>query len=165
MELLVATAISTGVALGAVSFYLFSLNSFASTSNYTDLNAKSRYASDIISRDIRNSNCVGFASTNQLMLNLQNDPNPVTYDYDAAAGTLQRTQGASTQTLLRGITSLSWTLYELPTNGASYGNFPPAVLAVDTKFISFQWTCSRLLSGAQSNSASLQTAMVELRNR
>lgn len=165
MELLVAVTISTVVALGIVSFYLFSINSFASTSNYTDLNARSRYASDIISRDIRNSNCVGYETTNVLMLNLQNDPNPVTYAYDATAGTLQRGQNTSTRTLLRGIISLSWNLYQLPTNGAGYGSFPPAGLAVDAKFISFQWTCSRPLSGGQSNSASLQTAMVELRNR
>jgi Tfp pilus assembly protein PilW len=164
MELLVAAAIATAVALGAVSFYIFSIKSFAATSNYTVLNGWSRNASDMISRDVRNANGVASATTNQLTLNLESDPNPVTYTYDPAGQTLSRVQGSSSQILLQNLTSLTWSLYQTPTN-TLYGSFPPAADPAVAKFVSFQWNCARPVSGAQSNSATLQTALIELRNR
>jgi len=165
MELLVALTITAFVLLAVMSFYLFSVNSFASTSTYTVFNSRSRNASDIISRDIRNSSSVSAATTNQLVLNLQAEPDQVTYTYDSAARTLTRVQGSSSKTLLQQITYLNWTLYEWPSNGASYGVFQPAAVPGNAKFISLQWDCAARLSGSRSNSASLQTAMIELRNR
>src|SRR3954469_22862306 len=112
LEVMVATAIGSFVLLAAVSFYIFSLTSFASTSNYVDINSKATFASDIISRDIRNSSSVASAVSNQLTLNLQNDSNPVTYTYDSVAATLSRSQSGSARILLSGINSLSWSLYQ-----------------------------------------------------
>jgi Tfp pilus assembly protein PilW len=165
MELLVAVSVSAFVLLAVMSFYLFSINSFASTSAYTIFNSRSRYASDIISRDIRNSSSVASATTNQLVLNLQADPDQVTYTYDSAKRTLTRVQGSSTKTLLQQVTYLTWALYQSSTNGSTYGVFTPASVPGSAKFISLQWDCSSRLSGSRSNSASLQTAMIELRNR
>ena len=165
IELLVALAVSTFVLLAVMSFYLFSINSFAFTSAYTVFNSRSRYASDIISRDIRNSSSVSSATTNQLVLNLQADPDQVTYTYDSAKRTLTRVQGSSSTTILKDVTFLTWSLYQSPTNGSSYGVFTPASGPGSAKFVSLQWDCATRLSGSRSNSASLQTAMIELRNR
>jgi len=165
IELVVASTVTAFVILAVMSFYLFSINSFASTSTYTVFNSRARNASDVFSRDIRNASSVSSATSNQLVLNLQADPDPVTYAYDSAAGTLTRVQGASSRTLLRQLTYLNWSLYQSPTNGSSYGSFQPTTVAGSAKFISLQWDCASRLSGSRSNSSSLQTAMIELRNR
>src|SRR5258705_6281361 len=68
MELLVGVAISALVLTAAGSFFLFSLRSFASMANYTDLNSKDRLATDLITRDIRNALSVVSSTTNPIVL-------------------------------------------------------------------------------------------------
>jgi len=88
-----------GVAIGCLllatlaTLYVFSMKSFASMANYSDLNQKSRYASDLISRDIRSCNSVVSATPNQLVLNEPDDvTGNTTYIYDPNADTLSRTK-------------------------------------------------------------------------
>src|SRR5438046_8095202 len=64
-ELLVSVALGTLLLLGGSSFYLFSISSFASMTNYSELNSQSRAASDFISRDIRSAIFVAGYTTNQ----------------------------------------------------------------------------------------------------
>ena len=52
-ELIVSVALLTLLLLGGSSFYIFSLRSFASMTNYSELNSQGRMASDMISRDVR----------------------------------------------------------------------------------------------------------------
>src|SRR6266581_3255489 len=98
-EMMVAVAVGSLVLLGAMSVYIFSITSFASMANYADLNQKSRYASDMITRDIR-CGTVSSATTTQLIMN---EPDgTTTYSYDATAGTLTREKNGETKILLSG---------------------------------------------------------------
>lgn len=158
-----------GVAIGCLllatlaTLYVFSMRSFASMANYSDLNEKSRYASDLISRDIRSCGSVDSSTTaSKLVLN---EPDYLTtYTYDAGSGTLNRSKNGETKLLLTGVDSLSFALYERPFVGAAYEQFPVATIA-SAKLIGFQWSCSRHLVASQNNSESLEAAIVEMRNQ
>src|SRR5256885_17163976 len=86
-EMLISVLLGTVLLLGAMTFYGFSLSSFASMTNYADLNNQSRNASDLISRDIRSATSVASATTNQLVLHTADGTN-ITYTYNLPEGTL-----------------------------------------------------------------------------
>src|SRR6266478_1559801 len=92
VEMMVAVAVGCLLLAALATLYVFSMRSFAAMANYSDLNNKSRYASDIISRDIRSCMKVGSATTTtQLILNEPDDVGtPTTYNYDDVLGTLSR---------------------------------------------------------------------------
>ena len=142
--------------------YLFSLKSFTAMSHYSELNARSRHASDIITRDIRGATAVTSATSEQLVLRLGS--NSLTYNYDEAAGTLTRSYLDEDEVLLEGVNTLSFSLYQRPSSGAAYEQLPVGT-ASSAKLIGFQWECSRRAYGARTNSQSLEAAIVKLRNK
>ena len=162
VELMVGIALGTLLLLGVTSMYLFSLKSFTSMANYSELNSRSRYASDIITRDIRGARGVASATSEQLVLRFGGSD--VTYNYDEDAGTLTRTYLGRDKVLLEGLKSLSFSLYQRPSSGAAYEKFSAAT-ASDAKLVGFQWECSRRVYGTQKNSQSLEAALVKLRNK
>jgi prepilin-type N-terminal cleavage/methylation domain-containing protein len=163
-EMIVSVALLTLLLLGGTSFYVFTLSSFASMTNYTELNNQSRNASDLISRDIRAALSVASATSNQLVLSAFDGTN-VTYNFNSAASTLTRTKGGDSRTLLKGISSFAFSLYQRPSSpAAAYEQFPAAT-AASAKFVAFQWSCSRRVSGPQNDSEAIEMALVELRNQ
>src|SRR4051812_33479858 len=164
LEVMVALGIGCLVLGAGVSVYLFSMRSFAAMANYSDLNEKSRNASDTISRDIRSCILVASPTTNQLVLTAPDYSN-TTYTYDVGTGLLMRSQHGATRVLLSGVNSLSFRLYQRPASSLSpYEEFP-AGTPDNAKLIAFQWSCSRRLAGSQDNSESLEAAIVEMRNQ
>ena len=163
IELLVSTAVGTVLLASLMSFHLFSLASFASMSNYSELNNQSRNASDMISQDIRSSTSVASASTTQLVLSGLDGTN-TTYVYDTGAGTLTRTRGSDGRTFLKGVNSLTFSLYQRPATNGAYNTFPTATAAT-AKLVALQWTCSRTLTGSRLNTESIYTGLINLRNQ
>jgi prepilin-type N-terminal cleavage/methylation domain-containing protein len=175
VEMMVAVAIGCLLLAALATIYVFSMRSFGAMANYSDLNQKSRYASDIVSRDIRCALNVVSASATTLVLS---EPDPttgtttVTYTYDDVGGTLTKIVNGQTNVLLSGVGSFSFALYQRPFVGVTpydvNGNeqFPTAATADAAKLVAFQWSCSRTLGGSlHNNSESLEAAMVELRNK
>jgi prepilin-type N-terminal cleavage/methylation domain-containing protein len=163
IEMLVTAGLGTIVLLGAMTFYIFSLSSFSSLTNFADMNNQSRNASDIISRDIRCAPTVANATSTQLQLRAPDGTN-VVYTYDPAMGTLTRTKGNDTQVILKQAQSFAFTLYQRPTNSTTaYEQFPVSSPA-NAKIVAFQWLCNRKVATAKTNSESMQTAMIALRN-
>jgi type IV pilus assembly protein PilW len=167
VEMMVAVAVGCLLLAALATLYVFSMRSFAAMANYSDLNNKSRYASDIISRDIRSCMSVGSTTTTtRLILNEPDDVGtPTTYNYDDVAGTLSRIKNGATNVLLSGVDSLTFALYERPSLTATYEQFPTAFTPDKAKLVAFQWSCSRRLVGSLNNSENLEAAMVELRNK
>jgi Tfp pilus assembly protein PilW len=163
-ELIVSVALLTLLLLGGSSFYIFSLTSFASMTNYAELNSQGRMASDMISRDVRAALSVASATSNQLVLTAFDGTN-VTYNFDSSAGTLTRSKAGDSRTLLKGITTFTFSLYQRPTNSAAVYEQFPAATAAKAKLVGFQWNCSRKVSGPQNDSETTQMAIVELRNQ
>jgi prepilin-type N-terminal cleavage/methylation domain-containing protein len=166
VEMLVASGIGAVLLLFASSFYLFSLRSFTSLANYTDLSMKSRYASDLISRDLRSALSVQNVTSNQLVLNLVGGVTTVTYTYDPVSGRLTRDDGRQSQVLLTQIAPGSFNIafYGPPTNNV-YESFPVSA-ANRAKLVGFKWACNRpVLTGSLTNSQTLEMALVNLRNQ
>jgi prepilin-type N-terminal cleavage/methylation domain-containing protein len=168
VEMMVAVAVGCLLLAALATLYVFSMRSFAAMANYSDLNNKSRYASDIISRDIRSALNVVSATTSQLVLNEPDDTTGnTTYNYDDVAGTLSRTKNGETKVLLSGVVpnSLIFTLYQRPFVGAAYDDIKTAATPADAKLVAFQWSCTRRVVGSLNNSEDLEAARVELRNK
>ena len=162
VEMMVGIALASLLLLGVGSMYLFSLKSFTSMSNYTELNSRNRYASDRLTRDIRSATAVTSATSQQLVLRFGGAN--LTYNYDEDAGTLTRSFLGRDKVLLEGVNSLSFSLYQRPTTGAAYEQFPVAT-ATNAKLVGFQWECSRRVYGTQKDSQSLEAAIVKIRNK
>jgi prepilin-type N-terminal cleavage/methylation domain-containing protein len=165
-EMMVSTAIGLILLTFAATFYLFSMRSFTSLANYSDLNIKSRYASDLLSRDLRSAKSVASLTANQLVLN-EADGTTVTNTYDPVKGTLTRADATRKQVLLTQITSSSFaffSFYGRPTNTV-YESFPTTA-PNGAKLVGCQWSCTRpVMAGSPPNSESLQMALVNLRNQ
>ncbi len=165
-EMLVSTFIGVILLLFAASFYLFSMRSFTALANYSDLNIKSRYASDLITRDLRAARSVASLSTNQLVLNQVGGATNVTYTYDPARGTLTRADGSRVEVLLTQITSNSFAFafYGRPTNSV-YESFPTNA-PNGAKLVGCHWSCTRpVMAGSPGNSETVEMALVNLRNQ
>jgi prepilin-type N-terminal cleavage/methylation domain-containing protein len=169
VEMMVGVAIGCLLLAALATLYVFSMRSFAAMANYSDLNQKSRYASDIVSRDIRSATNVVNATGTQLVLNETDETTGNTtyiyYIYDDVLGTLSRIKNGQTNVLLTGVDSLSFKPLQRPFGTPVYEQFPDAIPPSNAKLVSFQWSCSRRLVGSQNNSESLEAAMVELRNK
>jgi len=162
VELLVGVALGMLVLIAVGSFYLFSLTSFATMANYSELNSKNRMASDTISRDIRSASSVASVTANQLVLHFAKTDIAYTYDPDLA--TLTRLQFGQPRTLLKGVDYLIFSLYQRPANASAYENFPTATPAT-AKLVAFEWSCSQRVYRSVKTSHSLQAGIVELRNQ
>jgi prepilin-type N-terminal cleavage/methylation domain-containing protein len=165
VEMMVAVAVGCLLLAALATLYVFSMRSFASMANYSDLNQKSRYASDIVSRDIRSAWNVISSTGTQLVLNEPDDTTGnTTYVWDDVSGTLRRTKNGETKVLLTGVDSCSFTPLQRPLVNAGYEQFLPAIPASNAKLVQFQWSCSRRLVGSVNNTEGLEAAMVEIRN-
>ncbi len=106
--------------------------------------------------DVRTAVCVARASANEIVLN-QRDGVPVIYNFDATARTLTRTKGIETTTVLGGVDSIAFSLFERP---AVYNQLRPAT-SLNAGVVGLKWTmlCSTDAVGIpQSAIASIQLA-------
>src|SRR5215470_14500482 len=113
VEMMVAVAVGCLLLAALATIYVFSLRSFAAMANYSDLNQKSRYASDIVSRDIRCADKVVSATptpaaATQVELEPADATGNIIYKYEDVAGTLTKIKNAQTNVLLSGVSSLSF---------------------------------------------------------
>jgi hypothetical protein len=162
-ELLVTLAVTGVVLAGLASFFIFSNRSFAAIANYAELSGQSRNAGDVLSRDIRCAIAVASFTSNQIVLRAA-DGIKITYTYDPVGRTLARAKGTTKRTLLKGVDSLDFSLYQRPATNAAYGKFAAATTG-NTKLVAFRWICSRTIMGTKMDTESIQTAMIDLRNR
>jgi type II secretory pathway component PulJ len=162
VEVIVGVALGMLVLVAVGSIYLFSLTSFASMANYTELNAKNRMASDTISRDIRSASSVASVTPYQLALHFAKTD--VTYTYDPDLATLTRLQFGQERTLLKNVDYLGFSLYQRPLTNSAYEQFPTATPAT-AKMVAFEWSCSQTVYRSVKTSFAHQAAIVELRNQ
>ena len=160
---MVAAAIGSLFAAMMVSLYFFSMRSFAAMATYADFGRQSRYTSDILSKDIRSALYVVSAAPNQIVLSAPDGTN-VSYTYSPSLRTVTRVKGGNGRTLLKNVAWIAFAMYQRPATNAAYNVFPTST-AADAKMVGFQWSCSQLLEGPESNTEDIQTAIVSMRNR
>src|SRR5258708_18039169 len=162
-EMIVAIGITSLLMVGLVAFFMFAGQSFAAMFNYADLDGANRIAMDTLTTDLGECNKLTACSTT--ILTLQDyDGVALIYTYDATAKTLVRTKGASTSTLLKGCTSLTFTICQRNPVGGSYDVYPAAT-PLTAKVVNISWICSRSIFGNNINTESVQTARIVIRRQ
>ena len=176
VEVMVGLALGSMVLAMAGSLYLFGSRSFAAMSNYVDLDAKSRSALDLMSRDIRQATQVtGFqnsGTTKWLTVTNALAGTGITYTWNDTARTLVcHKTGQPDQVYLTECDRWDFEVYKRsPQKSGSYAFFPattaPGVYDLSLcKLINMTWKCSRTILGNKVNTESVQTAQVVLRNK
>ncbi len=178
---LTETVVAVGVGMmvmAAVAFMtLYGSRTSVSVANYTDLESKSRYALDVISREIRQSQAVLSFQTNlpvkSVTLTNADQAATITLTYDSGARTvtLQKT-GQSDAVVLKECDRWDFGLYQrtplfTATNVVFYyaTNSSGATDTSLCKLISLSWKCSRFVAGQNLTTESVQAAQVVLRNK
>ena len=177
VEVMMATGLGSLV-LAAVGFLsLFGARSSLAMANYTDLEFKSRYALDVISREIRQAKAVVSFQTNlpvkSLTLTNSDQAARITLSWDSndRTVTLQKT-GQSDLTALTGCDRLDFNLYQrTPLVTATNIIFYPATNSTGVldpsfcKLVNLSWKCSRAILSQKINTESVQAAQIVLRNK
>jgi len=168
IELLVA--LSVGLILMAVVAMLsaYALRSFAAMGNYADLESKSRFAMDRISRDLRQA--TGVVSYSQSgpdkWIRLTNELEGVrfTYTWYADERVLECDRdGQPVRQYLTGCDEWNFTLYQRTPLPGVTNQFYPTTDAATCKMIEMHWKCSRTFLGQKWNTESAQSVRVALR--
>ena len=176
IEVMVCVALSSILLAAAGSLWLFSSRSFVAMGNYTDMDAKSRSALDLMSRDLRQATQVtafqNSGTTKSLTVTNAVQGTGATYTWKASPRTLvcQKT-GQPDQVYLTECDRWDFQFFQrTPQQGGSYAFYPAtnAAGAYDLgicKLINMTWKCSRTILGSKVNTESVQTAQVVLRNK
>ena len=171
-----AAAVGSIIVAFVASLWSYSSRSFLTMGNYTDLDAKSRRALDLMSRDLRAATDVtAFQKSSTLKsITISNATagTQVTYTWSASPRTLVcQKPGQADQTYLTECDRWDFQLYQrTPQMGGNYVFFPATNSAGDydlsvCKLINMTWKCTRTILGDKVNSESVQTAQVVLRNK
>jgi len=174
IEVLVAMGIGSLVLAAVSSLTMYAAKATTAMANYTDLDTKSRYALDVISREIRQASSVLSFQTN-LSLTLtnasQNAIVTLTYDPNARTVVMSKT-GQADLTALSECDRWNFSLYQrtpyiTPTNVLYYPATNTAgVLDVRLcKLINLSWKCSRTIFAQKVNTESVQAAQIVLRSK
>jgi len=182
VEMLVAIGIS-GIVFAAVGLMIFfSGRSYAALANYVDLDNKSRTALDLMSKEIRQVDCVtnsatatlpssGQVVTNRIVLSGKETDGTsytVTYDYNPTSQTLVRTKVGGlypgSKTLLTGCTYLNFGMYQRVPIDGTLEQFNAADYAT-CKVVQLDWICSRKIFNKSDNTESIQSAKVVIRKK
>jgi hypothetical protein len=174
MELLVAMGLGSLVLASVASMAIYATRSSLAIVNYSDLDTKSRYGLDIISREVRQAQALtAFQTNTSLSFTNPRTAIAVTLRYNPTNHTVVMAKtGQPTLTVLTECDRWAFSLYQrTPSVTATNISFVPAtnstgVLDVSLcKLISFSWKCSRTIMTQKVNTESVQSAMVVLRNK
>lgn len=178
MEVLVALGLGSLVLAAVASLTLFGTRSSMAIVNYTDLDAKSRYALDLVGREVRRATAVIAIQTNttstqfiQLTNALDATTTKVSYDPSARTVTLSRT-GQPDQIVLTECDRWSFGLFQRTpwVTGTNILFYPATnssgVLDLTVcKLVNLVWKCSRQMEQQKVNTESVQAAQLVLRNK
>ena len=177
IEISVAIAVGSIVLAAVATLTMYAAKASLAMVNYTDLDSKSRYALDVITREIRQSTGLLAYSTNQsaqsLTLTNANQAAAITLTYspDTRKVVMSKT-GESDLTALTECDTWNFALYQrtpyITTTNVLY--YPATngsgVMDVNLcKLISLSWKCSRTIFAQKVNTESVQAAQIILRSK
>jgi hypothetical protein len=161
-ELMVTLGLSTVVAAGILSFYLYSNQTFANLTNHVLMEQHNSYVIDLLSKQIRQTKrLIGYSSTSLTFADA--DSNSLQFIYDSAAQTLSRISLSTTNILLTNCTSLQFQIYPDSMQSSAFDVTSNATNAAQCRIVGITWNCARVTRGV-TNSEPLQGAKVLIRN-
>jgi prepilin-type N-terminal cleavage/methylation domain-containing protein len=174
VETSIAVAVGSIVLAAVSSLTMYAAKTSAAMVNYSDLDGKSRYALDIISREIRQaSGVLGFQTNTSFTLTNANQGAAITVAYNPSARTVVMSKtGQADLTALTECDTWAFSLYQrtpyiTPTNVLYYpATNGTGVLDVNLcKLINLSWKCSRTIFAQKVNTESVQAAQIVLRSK
>lgn len=169
IEMMVTTGIATMMLASFGAVYFFTNRTLDATLNYEELDRQSRNALDLMTVDIRE--CGGLTNYSTTLLQFTNqDGSLLQFSWD---GTNQLTYtNASTTiagcprggTLLKGCGYLKFSVFQRNPISGTTMTFTPASNAAVVKVIVMDWICRRTNYITLTDSESVQTAKVVMRN-
>jgi len=171
VEASVAVGLGTLVMAVVASLTIYSSRTFSAMSNYVDLDVHSRYALDVIAREVRQSTAVVDFQTNSSVsyLTLTNVDTAsyvkISWDTNAATLAYEKT-GQPVQVVLTGCDRWKvWLYNRAPNVSPTNLSFNAATNLASCKLVNMSWKCSRTILGSKLNTESVQTAQIVLRNK
>jgi len=177
VEVMVAMGVGSIILAAVGSVTMYSAKTSLAMVNYSDLDSKSRYALDVITRELREASAVLSFQTNlpTMTLTLTNADlgETITLTYDSNAGTVvlsktgQPDLTALTECDIWNFGMYQRTPYVTATNVLYYPatNSAGALDVNLCKLISLSWRCSRTIFAQKVNTESVQAAQIVLRNK
>ena len=177
VEVMIAMGLGSLVLAMVMSFSLFGARSSAAIGNYASLDGRSRYALDVITREIRQAAAVIAIQTNlpvkSLTLTNTDEAATVTLTYDSTARTLVLAKTGQPDLLaLTECDRWDFALYQrtpwvTTTNVMFYPatNGSGGIDLTVVKLINMSWKCSRQILAQKVNTESVQAAQIVLRNK
>jgi Tfp pilus assembly protein PilW len=120
IEMMVGATLSTIILAGTMTTFLFLGRSGANLRNYSDMEAQARKSLEIFAEDTRQASSVTWTTSESVTLVV----NAANIYYAYAAGKFTRKTDLTTATLLTGITSFSFSAYDI--NGTAITDFSTA---------------------------------------
>ncbi len=164
VEILVATSISVFVLATVMVSFVVLCRSFNAIGSYADLDRQSRNTLEVMARDIRQTG--GLTNWNSTNLSFTNiDGTALIYTYNSLSNLLSYTNGSTGQAgvLLSNCAALTFSIFQrTPTNGPIC--FYPASNAASAKGVMMSFTCLRTNYLGLTDSESVETASMVMRN-
>jgi Tfp pilus assembly protein PilW len=116
-EVMISAGLGAFLLAGVLSTFLFMGRSGANFQNYSDMESQARKALEIFAEDVRQAGSITWNSNVSITLTVNTVA--VVYEYDSGTAAFYRRTAGSTQSLITGITSGSFTFTAFNVNGAS----------------------------------------------
>src|SRR6185503_16238277 len=161
-ESLLSAAIGIGLVsllfLSLAAIYLYSTRSFAEFGNYADLDANSRLALDMMSRDIRQADYVKDFSSNSITF--QSGANELKFSYNPTQRVVLRQLGSSTTPLLWDCDDVRYSVFARNPTNSVYDFYPEAASPTNGKVVQVTVLCTLSLLERKANSTTVQSAKI-----
>ena len=168
IEMLVALSVGVLIMTVVAVLSVYALRSFTAMGNYADLESKSRFALDRITRDLRQA--TGVVNFNQSgpdkWIRLTNALEGVrlTYTWYADERVLEcEREGQPAHRYLTECDEWNFTLHQRTPMPGLTNQFYPTTNAASCKMIEMNWKCSRTMLGRKWHTESAQSARIVLR--
>jgi prepilin-type N-terminal cleavage/methylation domain-containing protein len=164
IEMMISIAVGSIIfsAVALLSFY--NSRSLAALANYADLDQESRFALDIMSREIRTANAITSYATNEIIFSTGSGSNNLRYVFTASAEEFSQFKDGVRTELLTGCKAMAITLYGRNMISNQFSQFAVTNLA-NAKMVQFNWTCERSVLGTFINSENVQSAKIVVRKQ
>lgn len=153
---------SLALAIVATSWAMM-LRGFSAIDNYIELEQDSRYALDIVGRDIRQAQSLSSFSTSSFTL-IDGNGDDINYTYSGFGKTFSRTVNGETEILLTECDEFGFDIYQRNTISGTYDQYPTAT-ADTCKLIQITWKCSRENLSGMDNTEFVQSAKFVIRKQ
>ena len=169
VEAMLSVGIATFILGGMASVYVFTNKTLDATMNYEELDRQSRNALDLITMDIRQSGGMTTYSTNSLSFT-NVDGSLLQFSWDGT-NSLTYTNASATLAgcprggrLLKGCNYLKFSIFQRNPISGTTMTFTPTTNANLAKVVVMDWICRRTNYTTLTDSESVQTAKVVMRN-